>query len=245
MRYYLGDDLPGCDLRAITTLAADGATGANVFAWVNRARATARRQNRTIELSDLVAAVEGNRSPPSGQLRRQICAHEAGHALASVLLGAGEIEAVVIHADGGAAHFEIDGTELMTLSGLERRIAVLLAGRAAEILMTGEVSIGASVGSGSDLERATALAIEIETMRGMGGLGLVYCPQAAVNIARNPLLLAGVKARLAAADTRVTELLAEHRGQLAVLTDELERTGYLSGTQVKALVQPEPLRAAS
>ncbi len=102
--------------------------------------------------------------------------HEMGHALVALALpGTDPVHKVSIVPRGiGALGYTLQRpTEdrfLMTRADLEHKIAVLLGGRAAEKLVFGELSTGAS----DDLARATDIARDMITRYGMDeGLGYV------------------------------------------------------------------------
>jgi len=233
-RHHLGDLLPQADLMRVA-LAARGATGADVEAYVRRARGAARRGRRALLLDDLLAEVRSNREPFSGAERRRIAVHEAGHAVAGTLLGRMEIIGVSIGDRGGL-------TEVADLEGsvdpdhCNDLIVMLMAGRAAEELMLGSPTAGAGGAPNSDLAHATELAKKIELKFGVGDLGPIYVG----DDLRDPLttvpgLLASVRKRLDRAMADAAELLGKNRAALERVADALDRSGYLAAADIAEL----------
>ena len=100
--------------------------------------------------------------------RRRIAYHEAGHAIIGAYLNVGVVEKVTIVPRGESLGVTLIAperdTKLHLKTALESRIQMLLAGRMAEQLITGEVSSGAS----SDLKEASKIAYSMVSSLGMG-----------------------------------------------------------------------------
>jgi cell division protease FtsH len=168
---------PKVDLDRIASITT-GFTGADIANLVNEAAVLATRRNdRYVTFKDMVDAIERivaglekkSRilTPPE---RRRVAYHEMGHALvAATLPGVDPVLKVSIIPRGvGALGYTIQHpTEdrfLLAESELRNRIAVLMGGRAAEVLVfEGDVSTGAA----DDLQRATDIATEMVTLYGM------------------------------------------------------------------------------
>ena len=174
---------PDVDAEAIAALT-PGFTGADLANLVNEAALVAtRRRADAVSMADFTAAVERIVAGLERKNRilipreREIVAHhEMGHALvAAALPGCDPVHKVSIIARGiGALGYTLqrptEDRYLMTRAELERKLAVLLGGRAAEDLVFGELSTGAA----DDLARATEIARSMVTRYGMDeGLGLV------------------------------------------------------------------------
>jgi cell division protease FtsH len=69
---------------------------------------------------------------------------------------------------GGGAYFEVPNVAYRTVQTYRDRIAVLLAGIAAEEVLLGAVSDGAGAGPNSDLAQATRIATMLQSGMGMG-----------------------------------------------------------------------------
>ncbi|MGE8180247.1 ATP-dependent zinc metalloprotease FtsH [Pseudomonas mandelii] len=160
-----------------------GFTGADLANLVNEAAIVAtRRGANAVNLADFTAAVErivAGVERKSSVLRadeRQVVAyHEMGHALAASSLPAMDPVhkvSIVPRAIGSLGYTLQRPTEdhfLISCQMLKDRIAVLMAGRAAEFLAYGQISTGAA----DDLARATDIARQLLTRFGMSAeLGL-------------------------------------------------------------------------
>ncbi len=164
------------DIDAIAGLT-PGFTGADLANLINEAAILAtRRSAGKVAMEDFVAAVERviagteRRSRIlNPEERRRVAYHEMGHALvASALKTADPVQKVsIIPRSIGALGYTLQRpTEdrfLITFDELKERMVVLLAGRAAEDIVFGEISTGAS----DDLAKVTDIAREIVTRFGM------------------------------------------------------------------------------
>lgn len=143
-----------------------GFSGADLANIVNEAAILAARKNKTkIEMSDMLEALEKVIAGPERKSRlitekekRILAYHESGHALASKLLSAREVTKVTIIPRGLALGYTLNLPQedkyLMSRKELMDEMTVILAGRAAEEIVFGEVTTG----SQNDLERVTELA---------------------------------------------------------------------------------------
>jgi ATP-dependent Zn protease len=235
LRHHLGEQLPDADLMP-AALAARGATGADVEAYVRRARGAARRGRRPLALDDLLAEVRAKREPPSREVRCLLAVHEAGHAVAATVLGCMEVLGVSIGDRSGLTEIaRVDGNT--SLKHCHDILIMLLAGRAAEELVLGIPSAGAGGMPGSDLARATELAKDIELRFGLGELGPVFLPDGLHDpLTVVPGLLAAVKKRLDRALSDARGLLEENRVALDAVAGTLEQSGYLSAAEISELV---------
>jgi cell division protease FtsH len=154
-----------------------GFTGADLANLVNEAAIFAtRRDGKEVKLKDFTEAMErivaGSEKKSrllNPEERRRVAYHEMGHALvAASLSGTDPVHKVsIIPRSIGALGYTLQRpTEdrfLITTAELENRMAVLLAGRAAEELIFGEISTGAA----DDLAKVTDIAKQIVTRFGM------------------------------------------------------------------------------
>ncbi|MCY6379671.1 ATP-dependent zinc metalloprotease FtsH [Hoeflea prorocentri] len=154
-----------------------GFTGADLANLVNEAAIVATRRGAdTVTMEDFTSAVErivAGSERRSRLLnpdeRRRVAYHEMGHALAAASLpGSDPVHKVsIIPRSIGALGYTLQRpTEdrfLITTDELKSRMTVLLAGRAAEDLVFGEISTGAA----DDLAKATDVARQIVTRFGM------------------------------------------------------------------------------
>ncbi len=167
---------PDVDLEAIAARTS-GFAGADLANLVNEAALLAARKNREqVTMADfneaferVVAGLE-KKSRVLNPLEKQTVAyHEVGHAIvATVMPGSAKVEKISIVPRGiGALGYTLQLPEedrfLMLEDEIRGRIATLLGGRAAEEIVFGKVSTGAS----DDLQKATDLAERAITMYGM------------------------------------------------------------------------------
>jgi cell division protease FtsH len=165
-----------------------GFSGADLANIVNEAALLAvRRDSETVMMADLDLAIERvvaglqRRVPLREDVKRKVAYHEGGHAVVAQLLpNTDPVHKVsVIPTAKGAMGYTMQMPEedqyLLGEQELRERLAVMLGGRAAELLVFGEPSTGAS----NDLERATDLARRMVTEFGMTeALGPVrYAPE--------------------------------------------------------------------
>lgn len=226
-RYHLGPELlAGVDLMAVA-LAAAGKTGADVEAYVRRAKATCRRNLRPITVQDLIREVRHGQPQLPENARRRVAIHEIGHAVVGRLLDVGNLKSVSIHDRGGEAEFDVLINGSLTDVEIEAVMAVFLAGRESERSLLGTVAIGGGMTDNSDLARATLLAEMLETKTGHGALGNVYLDG---GLNGSPKLMAAVAARLDRAQTRAFDLIVEHRPVIERLAEMLHEQAYLSAS---------------
>lgn len=231
-RFHLGPDLlKDVDLLPLS-MASRGATGADIEAMVRRAKGSARRAHRALTLDDLVAAghVAIPALPPEARYR--IAVHEAGHAIVAIEL---QVGGVSIHPAGGCVEFRSDLSGSSTCDRLQREIAILMAGRAAERLLLGDVAAGAGMSSESDLGRATAIAMLIEAQCGLGHSGEAYLGDIR-DLVYAPALHLAVNRQLRDAEAKAALALDRKRGRLEALANALNEQGYLSADEIRSIV---------
>ncbi|MCZ4315664.1 ATP-dependent zinc metalloprotease FtsH [Comamonadaceae bacterium G21597-S1] len=154
-----------------------GFSGADLANLVNEAALLAtRRKADRVTLADftgaverIVAGLERRNRVLNAHEREAVAYHEMGHALVALAQpGTDPVHKVSIIPRGiGALGYTIqrptEDRYLMTRPELERKVAVLLGGRAAEKLVTGVLSSGAA----DDLAKATDIAHDMVTRYGM------------------------------------------------------------------------------
>ena len=145
-----------------------GFSGADLANVVNEAALlAARRQAAGVTLDDfqaaierVVAGLEKKSRVMNEQEKKTVAYHEAGHALVAALVPHGDpVSKISIvprsrGALGFTMHMPTEDRYLLTVDELEDRLAVMLGGRAAEKVVLGVISTGAS----DDITRATDLA---------------------------------------------------------------------------------------
>jgi cell division protease FtsH len=241
-RDYLGAQLADATLLDVA-LAAFGGTGADVERWVREARATARRSGRDLSKDDLLRVVRGSKGELPPLVRRRVAYHEAGHAIATVATGLGRPVSLSIGGGGGLSQSEPGERRALTRAHIETHLMILLAGRAAEILIFGEATAGSGGADNSDLARATWLAERLETVYGLGGSGLVYMPAEGHRLLLDASLRKGIEKTLDRVQAATCELLARNRGCLDALASALYEKGYMSADEIGRLLEKVPPQA--
>jgi cell division protease FtsH len=189
----LGSNIEPEQIAALTA----GFSGADLANLVNEAALLAtRRDAQAVTMEDFIAAIERivagleKRNRLLNPLERKVVAfHESGHALVALSLpGSDTVQKISIIPRGiGSLGYTIqrptEDRYLMTRRELENRMAVLLAGRAAETIVFKEVSTGAA----DDLAKATDIARSIATKFGMSEkLGQVALEESPHNFLGTP-----------------------------------------------------------
>ena len=169
----IADDV---DFKLIARMAS-GASGAELANIINEAALRAVRDNRKfVNQSDLeesievvIAGYQKKNSILTDAEKWRVSYHEVGHALvaAKQTNSAPVTKITIIPRTSGALGYTMQVDEgnhyLRTKSELENKIATLTGGRAAEEVVFGDVSTGAS----NDIEQATKLARAMITRYGM------------------------------------------------------------------------------
>jgi cell division protease FtsH len=251
----LGEDV---DLEVIATQTV-GFAGADLANLVNEAALMAARNNRqAVLMTDFKEAIERviagleKRSRILTPLERQTVAyHEVGHALVGALMpGSNKVSKISIVPRGlGALGYTMQTPEhdrfLLLEDELRGQLATLLGGRAAEEIVFGKVSSGAS----DDIQKATDLAERAVTQYGMSStLGPIAFEK------NSAQFLEGSSARRAISSEVATEIdrqvkqnidkahemarqiLQLNRGLLESATQALLAAEVLEGEQLQAIL---------
>jgi ATP-dependent Zn protease len=236
LRWQLGTDLPDVDLGPIAK-AALGLSGADVAALIRSARATARAARRAMEPNDLMEAITALRPPLDPALRWRVAVHEAGHAIVATATSGARPWMLTIESNGGGMHARLSETT-NTRAALERRIAIGLAGRAAEVLILGAPSGGSGGDDDSDLAKVTRIAAAMEDSLGLGETLIYLGPD---NSAADRLRFDApqrklVEGHLSRGNARATRILEVNRAQLIALARALDAEGILEGDALAQLL---------
>ncbi|MBQ7068311.1 MAG: ATP-dependent zinc metalloprotease FtsH [Synergistaceae bacterium] len=157
---------PEINLRSIAKVT-PGFSGADLANIANEASLlAARRKAEKVTMNDFDLAIERvvaglqRKTPLTPEIRKKVAYHETGHALVACYLpGSDPVHKVsIIPTTKGALGYTMqmptEDQYLISESELKNKMAVMLGGRAAELLIFNEASTGAS----NDLERATETA---------------------------------------------------------------------------------------
>jgi ATP-dependent Zn protease len=169
-RFHLRGDLAGEDLSPLARVAL-GATPAMVLDYVHTARRKAKSKNRELTIADLADVLcPPDKRHPDDIYRTAV--HEAAHICVAIELGIDTVtSASIIPKDGSAGRVVFMGFNNVPMHGrdqIEKVVQVLLAGRAAELVLTGGTTGGVGGFDESDLGLSTRLIAGIHGSLGMG-----------------------------------------------------------------------------
>ena len=156
---------------------ASGASGAELANIINEAALRAVRSGCTVvseadleeSIEVVIAGYQKKNAVLSDQEKRVVAYHEIGHALVAAMQShsAPVQKITIIPRTSGALGYTMQVEEgdkyLMTKQEIENKIATFTGGRAAEEVVFGEITTGAS----NDIEQATKLARAMITRYGM------------------------------------------------------------------------------
>ena len=156
---------------------ASGASGAELANIINEAALRAVRSGRTVvseadleeSIEVVIAGYQKKNAVLSDQEKRVVAYHEIGHALVAAMQShsAPVQKITIIPRTSGTLGYTMQVEEgdkyLMTKQEIENKIATFTGGRAAEEVVFGEITTGAS----NDIEQATKLARAMITRYGM------------------------------------------------------------------------------
>ncbi len=169
----IADDV---DFHTIARMAS-GASGAELANIINEAALRTVRQNRSVvtqadleeSIEVVIAGYQKKNAVLSDHERKVVSYHEIGHALVAALQShsAPVQKITIIPRTSGALGYTMQVEQgdkyLMTKEEIENKIATFTGGRAAEEVVFGEITTGAS----NDIEQATKLARAMITRYGM------------------------------------------------------------------------------
>ncbi len=257
----LGD---GVDLMTLAK-STPGFVGADIENMVNEAAILAARRNRkTISMSEFEEAIErviagpGRKSRIISQHEKEIIAyHEAGHAVVGYHLpNTDPIHKVTIVARGLAGGYTMalpeEERRLESKARLVDNLAFILGGRAAEEIVFGDVTTGAS----NDLERVTEITRSMVTRYGMSDklgpmvfgqkeelvfLGKELGEQRDYSEAVAQEIDGEVRHLVSAAHDKARDILSQHRDKLDLVAHKLVEIETLDVKQFNALMTGQPM----
>ena len=251
---------PGINLGRIAQIT-PGFSGADLANIVNEAALLAvRRNSNSVTMVDFDLAIERvvaglqRKMPLKPAVRRRVAYHEGGHALVAQLLPHTDPvhKVSIIPTAKGALGYTMQMPDedqyLLSEQELRERMAVMLGGRAAELLIFDDVSTGAA----NDLERATELARRMITEFGMNEkLGPVrYAPTAGAgyldritgtrsDLSPETTALIDVETRslIQAAQDQAFTLLRVNEEALNQVATVLQEHEVISGEQIREIAR--------
>lgn len=238
---------------------ASGASGAELANMINEAALRAVRAGRKFatqadleeSIETVIAGYQKKNAILSDQEKMVVSYHEIGHALVAALQthSAPVQKITIIPRTSGALGYTMQVEEgnhyLMTKEELENKIATYAGGRAAEEIMVGSISTGAS----NDIEQATKLARAMITRYGMseqfdmvaletlnnqylgGNTSLACSAETQAEIDRQVIAL--VKKQ----HDKARQLLLEHRDKLNELAQYLYSRETITGDEFMKILE--------
>jgi cell division protease FtsH len=246
------------DTAALARMTA-GMSPADIANTVNKAASTAAEARAprvttehflgAIETHQLGGEVSAIKGLFTQDLRVRLAYHESGHALVGHWLNAGIVERVTIEPRGralGVTYITRDTEDpLYKQSELTGRLAMMLAGREAELLVFDSVSTGAS----DDLKRASELAINMVGSLGFsdafGLLSVAGVPKELLGPDIQSAVLREARVMLEQAQATCQHLLEANRVQLDALAQRLLERDVVSGDELKGLLGTRVIESAA
>lgn len=232
-----------------------GFAGADLANLLNEAALIAARQNKTqINMADIseaqdriIAGLAKRDRKRTEKANKLVAYHEAGHAIAGLVLdAANDVHKVTIVPRGKAAGYVIslpkEDQVVVSKEELFHRVVGLLAGRAAEELIFNEMSTGAS----SDIEQASNIVRSMVRIYGMSeNLGMVdyrqevngyqiaqpYSDETAREIDKEIIAI------MKEAHQTARQILEENIEKLHLIAQKLVELETIDGPAIKALFE--------
>jgi cell division protease FtsH len=200
-----------------------------------------RHLERSLEQQLMGGSSQGGQAALAPKERERIAVHEAGHAIVARVLGLGVIEKVSILKRGralGATWVTQDQeVHLQSETEMRDRMAMLLGGRVAELLVLQEASTGAA----NDLERVSSMAYRMITEFGLGKeagpFSLAGLPERDRPLANCGDAIAQARDLIREVEVECMALLRAKRPALEALTAHLLECDTVSGAVVDECLQ--------
>ena len=244
---------------------ASGASGAELANIINEGALRAIREGRTrVSQKDLEESIEvvfagyqKKNAILTDEEKRTVAYHEVGHALVAALqTNSAPVQKItIIPRTGGALGYTMQVEEgnhyLYTKTELENRIATLTGGRAAEEVVFGQITTGAS----NDIEQATRIACAMITRYGMSDeFDMVAMETVNSTYLSGDTTLACSDDTAAKIDAKVTELvqkqhnkakqlLTDHRDDLDRIAQYLYEKETITGEEFMNILNETPAEA--
>jgi cell division protease FtsH len=254
---------PHVDLQRLAQIT-PGFSGADLANIVNEAALLAvRRRSDFVSMTDFDLAIERvvaglqRKLPLKEEVRRRVAYHEGGHALvAQVLLHTHPVHKVsIIPTAKGALGYTMQMPEedeyLIGSGELQEQLAVMMGGRAAELLVFHEASTGAA----NDFERVTDMArrlvtefgmtealgpVRYVTNAGMGYLGAIPMLRQELSQETETLIDREIRRLVEEAQQTALDLLKQHEAALHEIARILQEREVISGDEIKRIAEGTP-----
>jgi cell division protease FtsH len=227
-----------------------GLTGADLANICNEAAIFAtRRKGSTIALGDFDAAIERviagvqSRRVLNSHEKHVVAFHEAGHALCGELLpSVDRVHRISIVPRGQALGYTLnlpaEDRYLKTREELLDYMTVLLGGRAAEQIVFGAITTGAS----DDLKRVASIAHQMVHDFAMGTAGMGRSPDGDVQLSETTLRIRDEERQDLVEEARraAQRMIIAHRPQLDALAHELLEREVLERDSIERIMAGVP-----
>jgi cell division protease FtsH len=236
---------------AILGRASAGSSPADIAMIVNRAAIQAAERGalvvsqddlqQSLESLQLGGRISHAKTVINEHTRQRIAVHESGHAIVAHVAEAGVVGRVSIEPRGQALGVTFisreDETPLYGERELNAQLAMMLAGREAELLVYQTTTSGAA----DDLKRASQLAMRMVTELGFsrefGVLSFPGIPPEFMSPATKERALDEARVLLMRAQASCREILERHRSALDGLAGELMSNATVSSARFHSLFQ--------
>ena len=252
---------PDVNLREVARSTA-GFTGADLANLLNEAALlAARRKKSLIGMADIedafikvIAGPQKKSRPMKEREKRNTAYHESGHAMIAYLLGLDPVQQISIIPSGNALGYTLnppaEDKYSVYKNELKNKISMLLGGRAAEALIFGDVSGGAS----NDIKRATDIAKQMVTQLGMSDilgprcfgtgqeevfLGRDFSSQQDYSDETAAKIDIEIHEIIREAYNKAISLLQEHIEKLHFLADYLVKHEIMDGDQFRTVMEKD------
>ncbi len=225
---------------------ASGASGAELANIINEAALRAVRNGRTIvtqadleeSIEVVIAGYQKKNAVLSDQEKKVVAYHEIGHALVAAMQthSAPVQKITIIPRTSGALGYtmqvETGDKYLMTKQEIENKIATFTGGRAAEEVVFGEITTGAS----NDI--FDMVALETVTNQYLGGDASLACSADTQKVIDDKVV-ALVKTQ----HEKAKKILTENRSKLDVLAQYLYEKETITGEEFMTILEREGAKA--
>ena len=253
----------GVDFKEVARMTV-GFTGADLANLLNEAALLATRKDKSlIGMDDIeeafikvIAGPKKKSRVMKEEERKNTAYHEAGHAMLAYYLDLDPVQQISIIPSGGALGYTLnppaEDKYSVYKSEMKSKISMLLAGRAAEEIINGDVSGGAS----NDIQRATDIAKQMVTRLGMSdklGPRCFGTDQGEVFLGRDFSSSQDYSEEIAAqidseiheiianAYDKAKEILNEHIDKLHFIAEYLVKNEIMDADQFRAVMERDEL----
>lgn len=210
-----------------------GRTGAELTALVRDARTRARAEAKPFSADHVQSAADTVQPPLAADLMWRVCVHEAGHLVAGAVFGLPAATSARVAPTGGEVIRP--GLPSHTRESIRAYQCAVLAGRAAEEVLLGDISSGGGTGGSSDLAQATKLAMEAECGLGFGPTLTWVPPETPYSLLPEPMRQR-IEASLQAAQAEARAAMDRHRSNVERVAVALSERRELDSAHIAELL---------